>query len=232
MKKKLVLVLLLATLIAGGAFAQFSMSAGIGGAFSANFLNFAWTKDAKDALKAADLPTNFMDQSLIGAGFFGYFDATYVMVSLGLSFYDHRYTNADSQKDNSANGNITYSLSTFEIGILGKYPIPIGPASIFPMLGGDFKIATGYTKKIWGIRFNYADDYKIAEYWSSVWLKFGVGADIPLGDKLYIRPMFLYGFGTLPKLFKELQDAANESKKMVDIIHHGFDIKVAVGWKF
>jgi len=233
MKKKLVLVLLLATLIAGGAFAQFNLSAGLGGNFSASFLNYAWTKDGKDALKLSDTPTNVIDQNLVGAGFFGYFDATYVMVSLGFSFYDLRYANADTQREATYGGNVTFSLTTFDIGVLGKYPIPIGSASIFPMLGGDFKIATAYTAKIWGIRLNYADDYKIGEYFSTVWLKFGVGADIPLGDKLYIRPMFLYGFGTVPKYLKKyVLDDINEDKKLADIIHHGFDIKVAVGWKF
>jgi len=230
MNKKVVLVLLLATLIAGGAFAQFSMSAGLGGTFSADFMGYALTQDGKDALKAINRDTNYFNENHIGGSFFAYFDATYVMVSLGMGFYDLSYANKDYLTDTYGTNDIKQSFSTFDIGILGKYPIPLGAATLFPMLGVDFKIAVSFTAESGGIKVSTSED--IAEYYSSVWFKLGVGADIPLGEKLYLRPMFLYGFGTLPKANKELLDYYNDPTKMADGIYHGLDVTIAVGYKF
>jgi hypothetical protein len=75
---------------------------------------------------------------------------------------------------------------------------------------------------------------------TTIWGKIGFGADIPINDKLYVRPMFLYGIGTNSKDQKDYKDAlmkhyyfrGNGDKYVNGIINHGFDIKVAVGYKF
>jgi hypothetical protein len=242
MQKKLVLLLLMATLLAGGVFAQVNLSAGFGGTFTADFMNLAWTKDGKDYL---DLYSDYVkkdsyDQNLVGGGFYAYFDATYAMLSLGMSFYDIKYANADTQKSVSLDGKVQRSLTTFDIGLYGKFPISLGAATLFPMLGVDAKIAVAQDTINDGKKYAYDSeemkysnkDKPLAEYWSTVWFKFGVGGDIPLGEKLYLRPMFLYGFGTVPKVQKDQLDEMNKVTKMADAIVHGLDIKVAVGFKF
>jgi len=235
MSKKLVLVLLMATLLAGGAFAQFSMSAGLGGTFTVDFTNFAWTKEAKDMMKAAGYEPNSSDMNVIGGGFFAYFDATYAMLSLGMGFYDISPANADRKKAQN-DAKITNSLTTFDVSLYGKYPFPLGAATLFPLLGVNFQIAVAQDYTVDGNKSSWEDRNKnddISEYWSSVWFKFGAGADIPLGKKFYLRPIFLYGFGRLPKTTKESMDTMNIYIKMIDkIIYHGLDVKLAVGYKF
>jgi hypothetical protein len=240
MQKKLVLLLLMATLLAGGVFAQINISAGFGGTFSADFTRHNLTKDGKDLNLPSEALSTFkfyFDQNITGGGFYAYFDASYAMLSLGMSFYDISPADSDlnkAQKD----AKITSSLTTFDIGLYGKFPISLGAATLFPMLGVDAKIAvaqdtiTDGTKISWGV--DYRKDDSLAEYWSTVWFKFGVGGDIPLGDKLYLRPMFLYGIGTVPKSLQETLDTFNDlaDKKLADIIVHGLDIKLAVGFKF
>lgn len=234
MRKKLVLALLMTALLAGGAFAQFSMSAGLGGTFTADFRNYAWTKDGKDALAFAGIDTNIYDGNFIGGGFFAYFDATYVMASLGMGFYSLTNANKDVQKAFD-DAKTKRSLTTFDISVLGKYPIPLGPATLFPLLGVDFKIALAWDMTVDKTKFTFGDMYingSIGDYFSSVWFKLGFGADIPLGEKLYLRPMFLYGIGTIPTKIKEELDDMNRGTKMADLISHGLDVKLAVGYKF
>ena len=122
--------------------------------------------------------------------------------------------------------------------MLGKYPIDLGAATLFPMLGVDFKIAVAQDITVDGEKYAYDDKLRnqkgtVGEYWSTVWLKFGAGADIPLGKKWYLRPMFLYGFGRLPKSTQQSMNAMNIHIKTVDkIIYHGLDVNLAVGYKF
>jgi hypothetical protein len=235
MQKKLVLALLMMALLAGGAFAQVEFSAGFGGTFTADFMNYAWTDDGKKVLDLINMDTNYLDENHIGGGFFAYFDATYVMASLGMGFYGLTAANKDMQKILD-DAKATISLTTLDIGLLGKYPIPLGTATLFPMLGVDFKIAIAHNQTVDGTKYTFGEDYSkdenLGDYYTSVWLKFGVGADIPLGEKLYLRPMFLYGIGTLPTKAKDAMDTLNDIIKTVDIIYHGLDIKLALGFKF
>jgi len=247
MKKKLVLVLLLATLIAGGAFAQISMSAGFGGTFTADFARYNWTALAKQYMQAEDYDD--YDQNIVGGGFFAYFDATYAMASLGMGFYGISPVDAKTKADWTKN-QMSMSLTTFDISIYGKYPFVLGPVTVFPLLGMEFKIALAQDWNFEGKRYAWNDPLRVllrelsgspgtvGQYWNTTWFKFGVGADIPLAfdGKLYLRPMFLYGFGTLPKEMSQDIAAWNLAGvflggKMVDGILSGLDVKIAVGYK-
>jgi len=232
MKKKLVLVLLMATVLAGGAFAQVSLSAGLGGTFSANFMNANWTSDGRDALNSAGWKTDMLNRNITGGGFFAYFDITYVMFSLGMNFYDVTDTNSDlRQAANAAKAKET--LTTFDIGVLGKYPFAVGGGYFFPLLGVEAKIAVADDYTVNGEKQDTTGrDGSVSDWWSSVFFKFGIGGDIPLGDKLYLRPIFLYGISTLPTKVKSTQDEMNRDKKMADIIYSGLDLKLAFGFKF
>lgn len=258
--KKLVLVLLLATVLAGGVFAQSGISAGIGGTFTADFVNLAWTKNGRDVVQAAapHFPEDYFNQYIVGGAFFAYVDATYVMFSLGMGFYNISPANK-ALKSLFDDEKIRQILTTFDLSLYGKYPISLGPATIFPMLGIDCKFALAKDIKVNGTKYAYGsingttfsndvvggfddgfiswannDEGTVGEYWTTLWVKFGVGGDIPIGDKFYVRPMILYGFGTVPKALKETLDGMGWTSplKIADIILHGADVKVAFGIKF
>ena len=235
MAKRFFLALLVVTMAAGGAFAQISLSAGLGGTFTADFYNLNWTKDGKDMLDAFDVPKDIYDTNNVGGGFFAYFDATYVMVSLGMNFFDVSPANKDSKKEKD-DWKIKDSLTEFDIGLYGKYPFDLGGITLFPMLGVDFKIVLAQDTTVDGEKFKYTNDEgeevsPVGDL-SSVWFKAGVGLDIPLGEKLYLRPMFLYGLGLNNKSQNDMEKSLNEGTKLGSYINHGLDVKLALGFKF
>ena len=235
MAKRIILALLVLTLAAGGAFAQ--LSAGIGGTFTADFGSIAWTKDGLDAVGDNK---DIYDQNIIGGGFFAYFDATYVMLSLGLNFYDISPANKDAKKAQD-DAKYSVSLTEFNIGVYGKYPIDLGGLTLFPIVGADIKLALAQDTTVDGKKQDQQDPFytnsdgdklDVTGALSSVWFKAGVGFDIPLSDSIYLRPMFLYGIGLLDKTQTDFQKMLDEGTKMGSIINHGLDIKLALGFKF
>jgi hypothetical protein len=230
MKKKVALALLMATLLASGAFAQ--LSAGFGGTFTADFTTYSYTKDTKDALKALGMPLDILNTNTTGGGFFAYFDAAYAMASLGMGFHGITPANSDL-KEAMDDMKQKMSLTTFEIELLGKFPFAVGGISVFPMLGLDIKLALAYDMRLDGEKFSYTDvdDNKLSDL-TTIWGKFGIGADIPLSNKMYIRPILLYGLGTNNKEQKTTLDAPGASNTIKSIVNHGLDLKVALGFKF
>ena len=227
--KKLVLVLVM---IGCGAalFAQgIGLSAGLGGNFAAQFMTFAPTQDAKDAgYKAED-----DNGHLIGGGIYAFFDATYVEANVGLMFGN---ANADKEPD-SPSSSSSYSdkgndVTALKLSLFGKYPIDLGGFTLFPMVGIDGQINLG--GKYYGedVPDDFKDfaGYEFNELFSYFWIKAGVGVDIPLSDKLYLRPEFLYGirFNT-----DQEKDYLDRDPKMADTIAgHGLDVRLALGFKF
>ncbi|MDR0476021.1 MAG: hypothetical protein LBH43_20440 [Treponema sp.] len=230
MKKKLVLALLMSALLAGGAFAQFS--AGFGGTFTADFTTYSYTNEAKDILKALGMPTDMLNTNTVGGGFFAYFDAVYVMASLGMGFHGITPANSDLKKVMDEMKQ-TMSLNTFEIELLGKFPFAVGGMSIFPLLGLDIKLALAYDMTLDGEKFSYTsvDGNKLSDL-NTIWGKFGFGADIPLGYKTYLRPILLYGVGTTNKDQKAALDAPGAKDLVKAIVNYGLDIKIAFDFKF
>ena len=235
MAKRIILALVVVSLAAGGAFAQVSLSAGLGGTFTADFFNIAWTKDGKDMLDATGYPKDANNVNIIGGGFFAYFDATYVMASLGMNFYDYSPANKDMKKAQD-DMKIKQSVTEFNIGLYGKFPIDLGGLTLFPMLGADIKLVLDQTTSFDGEKFKYTNDEgeetsPLGDL-SSVWFKAGIGLDIPLSDTMYLRPIFLYGIGLNNKVQKDMNDSLNEGTKMGSTVNHGLDVKLALGFKF
>jgi len=232
--KKVVVALLMAAIVTGGAFA-IDLSAGIGGAFSGIFQTYNWTDDGKDFLDAFDIEKDAFNQNNIGGGFFAYFDASYVMLSFGMSFFDNSPANKDAKKwmdDNKIKNSATF----IDIGLYGKFPIDLDGLTLFPMLGGEVKLPIAMATTVDGEKFKYTnddgDEVSPMPDHTTLWLKVGVGADIPLSEQMYLRFMGLYGIGTLGKLTQEAMDEDNKDTKFYSILNHGFDLKVAIGFKF
>ena len=226
------LVLLLVVLATGMAFAQSVVSAGIGGTFRANFQNVVWTKTGRDYLNAMGISKNISDSDLIGGGFFAFFDVKYLALSVGMGFQDVSPVNKDMKKM-MRDEKVKETFTTLDIGLMLKIPIDMGEVfTLFPAFGVDFRIALEHEATVDGTTYKYSDDNNPADDMTRVWFKLGLGADIPLGDTLYLRPMFLYGFGTLSNNEKDYEDRINETVKFGEIINHGLDFSLALGFKF
>jgi hypothetical protein len=231
MKKKMILALLIAV-AAGGLFAL-DLSVGVGGTLRANSSTYSWTSDGKDYLKAMNnMSEDYYNTDYFGGGFFAYFDASYIALSLGMGIVDVSPANSD-QKKAMKDAKVTQTFTTFDIGLLGKLPINLGAFTLFPALGVDFRIPIDSVYNSDGKETKWSDNSTedITEWLSQTWIKFGVGADIPLGEKAYLRPMFLYGIGTINKSQQEMSDSMNKVKEMYTQINHGFDLSLAVGFK-
>jgi hypothetical protein len=231
MCKKIILTLLIAAMVAGSVFA-IDLSAGITGTFRGNFPTRVWSDDMKDLLKTLNIKEDIANVERIGGGFSAYFDASYIMLSLGMGIVDVSPANSDL-KQIQKDLNYSETFTTFDIGLLAKYPISLGKFSIFPAVGVDFRIPIDSVSNLDGDKTNWDDrtNESITEWLTEIWVKFGVGADIPLSGNIYLRPMFLYGFGTLCKSDKETMDAANRIINTYDQINHGFDFNLAIGFK-
>ena len=227
--KKLVLVLVM---IGCGAalFAQgIGLSAGLGGNFAAQFTTYALTEDAKDiGMKAEDANSH-----LIGGGIYAFFDATYVEANVGLLFGN---ANQDKKPDSSSGFRLYpdkgMDVTALKLSLFGKYPIDLGGFTLFPMLGIDGQINLSVKSDGEDVPDDSKDDYN--EMFSYFWIKAGVGVDIPLSDKLYLRPEFLYGIRFNTDQEKDMLDYYNSGPKdmLTGIVGHGLDVRLALGFKF
>jgi hypothetical protein len=223
MTKKIFVVLALALFIAGGVFAQqpVTFSAGVGGHFTADWTTYSLTSDGEKIRKAE----NRNEQTLAG-GVYGFFDATYVVVNVGLAFGNTNNIKQDNFTDSMKKG---VDFTALKLGIFVKYPFEMDGFTLFPLLGFDNTLVLG--GKMYGDTVD--EDAHIGtlalrdfQYqYSQYWLKFGVGADFDIADNIYIRPEFLYGFalnnGAQAGLLVKHGSAAT----------HGLDLKLAVGFR-
>ena len=215
------------------------LSAGIGGNFSAQFQRVILNSDGKDLI-----PENQRDGSdanLIGGGGFLFFDANYAMFTVGLNILSFSPVNKKDGGWGEWTDKDKYTFTALNIGLLGRYPIDLGAFSIFPMLGVEAQLMLSDKYTYDGTEYKMNDDGKYGKddvsflaYYSNVIFKAGVGADIGLGDSLYLRPMFLYGVGLKTKQQQEEEERAEEyfGKKIGNFFNHGFNISLALGYKF
>jgi hypothetical protein len=214
MKKKVLVFLVLAVIVAGGVFAQ-SISAGIGGIFGMGFDGVS-AEGAGIKVKTS--------QTLTGFGFYAFADATYVEANVGFLFGGLKTirTINDYKFDPVKTDATLLTLSAY-----GKYPIELGFLTLYPMVGVQYDL--GLSAKYDGNKVK--DD--IGDGLNRFWIKFGASADIDISSSLYFRPSFLYGinFGTKNSNdeIKKSNDAGGDAKAS---FRHGFDIRAAVGFRF
>lgn len=216
--KRLFVVLIVSLIAAAGAFGL-SLSAGGGASISSTSWNLSITAggttvSAKDAI----LP--------FGAKAF--VDAKYVQVSVGYIMA------VKATQSGTGITTTTYSnnLSYLTFAALGKYPFDVGSFTLFPLLGAeyDFNIAHGSSDYFEGSNGLLASPSS-ADY-NQFWLKGGVGADISLGGKLYVRPEALYGFKLLNSDESNLVSALKSAGATSASLDFGtFDFALLIGYK-
>jgi opacity protein-like surface antigen len=207
MNRKGLVVLVVAVLAAGNAFAQvpeFKLSAGAGGYFTSQF-GGGW--------KFRTSP-NEMTYPYAGGGGFAFFDATFAELSFG--FFA-------AGGDRKLNGNKQFDLSYtgLDISLLGKYPFTLSEQfTLFPLLGIDYRHFVSVKEN--GTKRNDSGD------WSALWFKLGAGADYAFTDHIFARLGVLYGIRLASKYEKDLTKIVSADTKL----GHGLDVKLAVGYRF
>jgi len=202
--KKLVLLLLMAILLAGGAFAQnFRLSAGGGVILGPSFAEW----------KGSDSSTKY---SGFDFGINAFFDATYAEVNLGLLF-----NTSKSDIDSARNEDSIY----LTLGLLGKYPFSLNyKLALFPFIGIEYNIGLG--SKYDGEATEF-DDFSMADYMNCLSLSFGAGVDFSLTNALYLRGEIGFAIVFNTKVENGYADALDET-----IFKGRIPIKLAAGYRF
>jgi len=215
--KKLLVVLVLAVLTAGGAFGQAKLSIGGGGYFTAAF-GGGFKASAGEESAGMEFPYS-------GGGAFIFVDANYIEASIGFLYGAFSITGTGLSKSSS----LDIDINSIALGVLGKYPINLGSIILFPAAGIEYNMVT--SGKTGNVTISDAADL------SHLWIKFGVGADFNLSSHLYIRATALYGIRFSSKIEDDYVDAMKESLdgsgvSIDPVLGHGIQIKVSVGTRF
>jgi hypothetical protein len=235
-------MLLLGCLCVGAALSAqgFGLSAGLGGNFTYAFTNYTLSAEAKEKNEKTD----YLNNHLAGGGVHAFFDATYVEAVAGLLFGNANKDkfSADKSEDDRKGSDIT----ALKLGLFGKFPIPLGGITLFPLLGVDGQI--WLAGKSGDKEIDTSEGRKMAaEMFNTLWFKAGVGFDISLpvaGNKLFIRPELLYGIRLNTEAEKdEIADTKvltgydsstlepQYAKTYESIFGHGLDIRLSIGYR-
>ncbi|MCL2600995.1 MAG: hypothetical protein FWD88_07425 [Treponema sp.] len=141
-----------------------------------------------------------------GGGVFGFFDATVATVGVGLVFNRvHRLLDIPELSDSvspslAGQEALNFTVAQLNLSLMLRYPITMAETlTVFPMLGIDGQIALNDFGGDLRSRFQRAANhgYRVptpAEFWNSLWIRFGAGTDFSLGGDLFLRGEMLYGF--------------------------------------
>jgi opacity protein-like surface antigen len=187
---KKIAILVVFALVAAGAFAQISRSAG-GGLFLERVNNCGVDYTIGG--------TAYYDGIIIKpfSGFL-FFDATYA--ELGISFANAKMNRKSSGPGGSGQGYLG-RLKQVGFTLLGKYPIEWRSFVIFPLFGVGYNLVTGGEYE-GGVKIKDPGDY------SQFGILGGAGLDYDLRESLYLRAEVLY----------QLRFASKDQKNGVDFV--------------
>ena len=206
--KKSISVLILLALVTTGAFAQIGLSAGGGLLFDGSFRN------------GMEYDGDFWGADIASFGGFAFFDATYAQVDIAFLY---GIVTGVAEIDGDRETDKAGSMMSLSFSLLGKYPIELGPVTLFPLLGVGYNLVLE-SKDEDG---NKAESDDLKDIHQLGFLA-GVGVDYPLNDNLYLRAEALFSL-RLPT--KQMTDAVKDSDATATL-GIGPRIKVGVGYRF
>lgn len=214
--KKFILLAACLTVLASGVFAL-DKTIGGGLMYNAGFTNAKY-EEYDDYFGSND--TFEMNIARNGFGLFAFFGVSqYFELNLGLlikspSTVEIKYTYdyGGGYKDSGTlKGTADYldDCVALQLGTYFKYPIPISTALVFfPTVGVDLELTLGGES-----------DY--FDWWSDFWIRAGVGLDIFLTERMFLRGHAIYGVA-IP--------FGGEVDNFDSAIGHGLLIKFGIGW--
>ena len=222
MAKKLFLLLVLAALVAGGAFAQLSMSGGGGLFFSTNF--GGGIEERVAAAGGVPAYTIKMNMSFTGVGAYAFFDASYVEISAGFLYGFAGSLNASTSLTGTFATDPIKEKATMmgiNFGFLGKYPFHVAPnVVVFPAAGIEYQMFLTTT----------IDGDKVSDPGesNSLWIRAGGGFDYYITKTMFIRGTALYGLRFANSWEKDMAKASSVDAKL----GHSITIRAAIGFSF
>lgn len=217
--KKLVIMVVLASVIGTAAFAEtpaLKLSAGVGGLFGAGFGGGVEAKVKVLGATKYTFPTS-------GAGGFAFLDATFAELAIGFAGGGLTYKSEGPLGTTENKG----SFTALDISLLGKYPFSAGRAlRVFPLFGIDYRMILAAQRE-------NGDNYDDPGDFSALQVRFGGGLDYSLNKSLYIRGELLYGIRFQSKYEADLKEKLSTPLTEVTAgLGHGPEVKIGIGYRF
>lgn len=217
--KKLLAAIVFTAFSISGVFA-IGMSAGVGPSVAST----SWST----SMSASGTTASGTD-AIVPFGAQIFFDATYVQLSAGYIMATKATLSGTGMTTTSYDNNLGY----LTFAALGKYPLKVGPVTLFPLGGIEYDLnvnhpsSGGYFEGSNALLANpTSSDY------NQFWIKGGVGADVALGGHFFVRPEALYGFKPLNSDEQALVNAAKSSGvSSVSLVFSTLDLSVLFGYK-
>jgi len=217
--KKVFLFLALLAIIATGAFAEgFSMAAGGGLLFDYSLNNGIELKGGGESA--------YMGIKNLSFGGYGFFDATYAELDVSFAYGSLtlvREENGVKAPDESA--------SALQLGftLLGKFPIGLGSATFFPLLGAGYNVVLSLKDE----HGNSVDDPPPGDY-SQIGILAGAGLDLHFTEHLFLRAEALFQLRLASKIFKDVADRYKNYPGVTADTTFGMGprIKIGLGYRF
>jgi|GEM_PF-1212869 len=193
------------------------MSIGAGGVFTSGFGGGVTWGDGS----AVAMPYT-------GGGAYLFFDAFYGKAVLGWSTGGGRWKSAAASSSEPPDMERTF----VSIGAYAKYPhLYIGPVQAFPLVGFEYEISVsgkiisedGYEEI-----FDGRDGRTESSGLSALWIRFGVGSDADISERLFLRGELLYGVRTANEHEKALKEQFRGDNTQLG---HGLMVRVAAGFR-
>ena len=164
------------------------VSAGVGASGAYLWETIARTLGTTQTDTTSGVPLNFK----------AFIDVTYIEASVGYMMLNGTSTKTDITGSPSSTTTSTDKWGWITGALLAKFPIKIGNGSLFPLVGVEYYKNLSYTD-------SNGNDLKAAmssdgqASLDQFWISAGIGADIPLGKIIYIRPEVMIGYKLLSK---------------------------------
>jgi hypothetical protein len=133
-------------------------------------------------------------------GVHGFVDAKYVQLDIGFLFNSSQ-SQSQSSMGVTTTGTTSDSFTWLDFSLVGKYPIQLGGFTLFPLAGFEYIANLSAS----GTEVSALSSNDRTGAFDAFLLKAGVGADIPVSARLYIRPEVFAGY----KLIQSQMDKDN-----------------------
>jgi len=167
---------------------------------------------------------NYRDQIDIGG--FLFFDLKYVEINASLYYSpgglrwtwnkEYYYNNQTVLTERNNRNDGDSAITSFHIGILGKYPFYLNNFTLYPAIGADYQLWLMHSENGKIIPGDLSRN-------NSIWFRVGGGVDYNFTRSLFIRGELLWGV-KLPSV--------NESKTSFSYFTHSPTLNIGIGYIF
>ncbi|MDA3940650.1 MAG: hypothetical protein PF693_15300 [Spirochaetia bacterium] len=173
-----------------------------------------------------------MNQAYQVLGFGAFFDATYLQIGLDYGLVAAGKMTLKVTGSPDVSEDLKGSITFLNFKVFGKYPIDMGSFVLFPIAGIEQRVNLTYKDENGvDLKKDMTDDEK--EHINETWIKMGVGADFPLSEGLYLRPITLLGYKIQSKMEKDLVDYYMDmGADSASWNTFGFEFSLNLGYKF